>query len=573
MSSLVGSLAKQTSQAVGRLSLQDLKGCPFLVKYAKTQALETIDKSALAQLASHCPALQGMQNADSTPVDNSPEIEVVQEAGCKDMDNSSINCETAQKMAKAMTYDTAIHNSIIELHKTGKYRTFANLKRQVGRFPRATYHPEEGPAFEVEVMCSNDYLGMGHHQVVRDACKAAVDDVGTGAGGTRNIAGSTKYHVDLEQQIAELHGKERALVFSSGYVANEAALSALGQIFPGAVILSDAENHASMIAGIRNSKLEKVIFKHNDMEDLEAKLKKLPQSRAKIIAFESVYSMSGKIGKIQEIVDLAKQYNALTYIDEVHAVGMYGRTGGGVAEELGLDHEIDVINGTLGKAFGVHGGYIAGDTLFVDAIRSYASGFIFTTAMPPHVAAAATASVAHLQKSSVERDLQKVRVTQLTTMLKAKRLPVMESESHILPVMVGDARKCKALTDSLLHEYKFYLQPINYPTVPVGAERIRITPGPFHTEAQLQRLTAAIDELWARLDLPRTVAEDQGSKIKRFQPLRKVTSFFDLATAVPGRAALDARHQRASPLGYGATVAALGQEDISSIFHQVPTGR
>jgi 5-aminolevulinate synthase len=355
-------------------------------------------------------------------------------------------------------------------------------------------------------MCSNDYLGMGHHQAVRDACKAAVDDVGTGAGGTRNIAGSTKYHVDLEQKIAELHGKERALVFSSGYVANEAALSALGQIFPGAVILSDAENHASMIAGIRNSKLDKIIFKHNDMEDLEAKLKKLDQSRQKIIAFESVYSMSGKVGKIQEIVDLAKKYNALTYIDEVHAVGMYGKHGGGVAEELGLDHEIDVINGTLGKAFGVHGGYIAGDLLFVDAIRSYASGFIFTTAPPPHVCAAATASVTHLQNSSVERNLQKVRVQQLTSMLKAKGLPVMDSESHILPVMVGDARKCKALTDSLLHDYKFYLQPINYPTVPVGAERIRVTPGPFHTEEQLQRLTMAIDELWSKLDLPRNVA-------------------------------------------------------------------
>jgi 5-aminolevulinate synthase len=495
--------------------MQDLKGCPFMVKYAKQNSLEALDETALAQLASHCPALQGMQNAGSAAVDNGPEIEIVQDASCKDMEchqtDTGKMCGTAQKMIKAMTYDTAIQNSIIDLHKTGKYRTFANLKRKVGQFPRATYHPAEGPAFEVEVMCSNDYLGMGHHEGVRTACKAAVDDVGTGAGGTRNIAGSTKYHVELEEKIAELHGKERALVFSSGYVANEAALSALGQIFPGAVILSDAENHASMIAGIRGSKLEKVIFKHNDMEDLEAKLRRFPQSRAKIIAFESVYSMSGKVGKIQEIVDLAKQYNALTYIDEVHAVGMYGKHGGGVAEELGLDHEIDVINGTLGKAFGVHGGYVAGDSLFVDAIRSYASGFIFTTAPPPHVCAAATASVTHLQKSSVERDLQKVRVKQLTSMLKAKGLPVMDSESHILPVMVGDARKCKALTDSLLHDYKFYLQPINYPTVPVGAERIRITPGPFHTEEQLQRLTSAIDELWSKLDLPRSVASSVSS--------------------------------------------------------------
>jgi 5-aminolevulinate synthase len=484
-----------------------------MAKYAKQHGLEAVDEATLSQLASRCPALQGMRAAQggaSSVVDNSPEIEVFQEQGCKDVEchrtDQGKMCGTAQKLIKAITYDMQIQNSIIDLHKTGKYRTFANLKRQVGAFPRATYHPEDGPAFEVEVMCSNDYLGMGHHQVVRDACKAAVDDVGTGAGGTRNIAGSTKYHVDLEQKIAELHGKERALVFSSGYVANEAALSALGQIFPGGVILSDAENHASMIAGIRNSKLDKVIFKHNDMEDLEAKLRSMDQSRAKIIAFESVYSMSGKVGKIQEIVDLAKKYNAITYIDEVHAVGMYGKHGGGVAEQLGLDHEIDVINGTLGKAYGVHGGYIAGDGQFVDAIRSYASGFIFTTAPPPHVCAAATASVTHLQHSSVERNLQKVRVEQLTRMLKAKGLPVMDSESHILPVMVGDARKCKALTDSLLHEYKFYLQPINYPTVPVGKERIRITPGPFHTEDHLTRLVAAIDELWSKLELPRAEA-------------------------------------------------------------------
>jgi 5-aminolevulinate synthase len=481
-----------------------------MAKYAKQNALEAVDEATLTQLASRCPALQGMRASQNAPVDNSPEIEVFQEAGCKEKEchrtDQGKMCGTAQKLLKSITYDMQIQNSIIDLHKTGKYRTFANLRRQVGQFPKASYHPADGPAFDVEVMCSNDYLGMGHHPVVRDACKAAVDDVGTGAGGTRNIAGSTKYHVDLENKIAELHGKESALVFSSGYVANEAALSALGQIFPGAVILSDAENHASMIAGIRGSKLDKMIFKHNDMEDLEAKLRKLDHGRAKIIAFESVYSMSGKVGKIQEIVDLAKKYNAITYIDEVHAVGMYGKHGGGVAEQLGLDHEIDVINGTLGKAFGVHGGYIAGDSQFVDAVRSYASGFIFTTAPPPHVCAAAMASVTHLQNSSVERNLQKVRVEQLTSMLKAKGLPVMDSESHILPVMVGDAKKCKALTDTLLHEYKFYLQPINYPTVPVGAERIRITPGPFHTEDHLERFTSAIDELWSTLELPRTAA-------------------------------------------------------------------
>jgi len=547
MPSVLGGLVKQATRTVGRLSLQDLKGCPFMMRYAKQNSLEALDESALAKLAAHCPALQGMQsaqNASSTPMDNSPEIEIYQEASstdkaCKHTDTGKI-CGTAQKMIKAMTYDTQIQNSIIDLHKTGKYRTFANLKRQVGQFPKATYHPADGPAFEVEVMCSNDYLGMGHHQAVRDACKAAVDDVGTGAGGTRNIAGSTKYHVELEDKIAELHGKERGLVFASGYVANEAALSALGQIFPGAVILSDAENHASMIAGIRGSKLEKMIFKHNDMEDLEAKLSKLPQGRAKIIAFESVYSMSGKIGKIQEIVDLAKKYNALTYIDEVHAVGMYGKYGGGVAEQLGLDHEIDVINGTLGKAFGVHGGYIAGDAMFVDAVRSYASGFIFTTAPPPHVCAAATASVTHLQNSSVERDLQKVRVKQLTSMLQAKGLPVMDSESHILPVMVGDARKCKALTDALLHEYKFYLQPINYPTVPVGAERIRITPGPFHTEDHLQRLTTAIDELWSKLDLPRVVASDSTASCPAPAFPRPSAAVDDVIMKCVG-------HQRASP--------------------------
>jgi 5-aminolevulinate synthase len=420
-------------------------------------------------------------------------------------------CETAQKLLKALTYESQVQTSIYNLKKNGRYRTFANLRRQVGSYPRAVFHPEdpEAATYEVEVMCSNDYLGMGHHQAVRDACKAAVDDVGAGAGGTRNIAGSTKYHVELEEKLAELHGKERALVFSSGYVANEAALSAMGQIFPDALILSDKENHASMIAGIRNSKLEKVLFEHNDMVDLEAKLRKVDRARPKIIAFESVYSMSGKVGKLHEIVALAKKYNAMTYIDEVHAVGMYGATGGGISEREGLEDEIDVINGTLGKAFGVHGGYIAGDASFIDAVRCFASGFIFTTAPPPHVCAAATESISHLQKSSRERELQQLRVSQLQHMLREKGLPVMETESHILPVLVGDAKKCKMLTDTLLEEYRFYLQPINYPTVPVGQERVRITPGPLHTEDQLERLTAALDDLWSRLDLARVHSHDE----------------------------------------------------------------
>jgi 5-aminolevulinate synthase len=406
-----------------------------------------------------------------------------------------------------MKYQAQFQSCLDELRKEGRYRVFADLARKVGEFPKAT-HFRPGGDTPVTVWCSNDYLGMGQHPNVLAAMHEAVDRVGAGSGGTRNIAGTTHYHVELELELADLHGKESALLFTSAYVANDATLATLGKLLPGLIILSDEKNHASMIEGIRHSGCEKVIFKHNDTADLEAKLRAIPKSAPKLIAFESVYSMDGHISPIEKICDLAEEYGAMTYIDEVHAVGMYGPRGGGVAERAGQMHRIDIINGTLAKGFGVMGGYIAATRVCCDAIRSYASGFIFTTSVAPAVAAGALASVRYLKGSQIERARHQERARTLKARLTAAGLPVMENPSHIVPVFVGDPVRCKAVTDTLLDQFGIYVQPINYPTVARGTERLRLTPGPMHTNADIDHLCHALTELWAHCPVSQMPVQD-----------------------------------------------------------------
>jgi 5-aminolevulinate synthase len=405
-------------------------------------------------------------------------------------------------MTNTFDYSGAFAAAVGKVRQEGRYREFADICRIRGRFPRALYRGRDGER-EVTVWCSNDYLGMGQHPKVLAAMHEALDEIGAGSGGTRNISGTNHHHVLLEAELADLHGKEAALLFNSGYMANEAALSTLGRLLPGCVMLSDELNHASMIEGIRHGRCDKVIWRHNDLADLEAKLKALDPAQPKIIAFESVYSMDGDIAPIAQICDLAKRYGALTYLDEVHAVGMYGPRGGGVAERDGLLDRVDIIEGTLAKAFGVMGGYVAASTMLIDAIRSTAAGFIFTTSLAPVLAAGTVASVRHLKESGEERALQHKHAALLKRELTRLGLPVVLSPSHIVPVIVGDPVLCKQLTDRLLCEFQIYVQPINYPTVPKGSERIRLTPGPLHGELEIARLVSALDQLWTAMTLKR----------------------------------------------------------------------
>jgi 5-aminolevulinic acid synthase len=404
-----------------------------------------------------------------------------------------------------MDFEQFFGDKLEALHKEGRYRVFADLERRVGAFPRALrYKGDEGR--EVTVWCSNDYLGMGQHPAVIAAMHEALDKCGAGAGGTRNISGTNHYHVLLENELADLHGKEAALLFTSGYVSNWTTLSTLGAHLPGCVIFSDESNHASMIEGIRHSKAEKRIWKHNDVADLDRQLSEFGPDVPKVVAFESVYSMDGDIAPIADIVAVAEKHGALTYLDEVHAVGMYGPRGGGVAERDGLMDRIDIIEGTLGKAFGVVGGYITGATKLVDFIRSFASGFIFTTALPPHVAAGALASIRHLKESPFERARHQDRVRKVRAGLDSIGIPYIPNSSHIVPVMVGDASKCKWISDILLDRYGIYVQPINYPTVPRKTERLRITPSPLHTDADIEHLIGSLSDLWSQCALARAVA-------------------------------------------------------------------
>ena len=404
-----------------------------------------------------------------------------------------------------MDFATYFQDRLTALKTEGNYRVFADLEKRCGSFPKAERHRADGTKEEVTIWCSNDYLGMGQHPDVVAAMVEAVQTCGTGAGGTRNISGTNHHHVMLERELADLHGKEGALLFTSGYVSNWAALSTLGSQIPNAVILSDEKNHASMIEGIRHSRADKVLWKHNDWRDLDRKLHAVGD-RPKIVAFESVYSMDGDIAPIREIVEVCEAHGALSYIDEVHAVGMYGPRGGGVSEERGLAHRIDVIEGTLGKAFGVVGGYITAKAELIDFVRSFASGFIFTTALPPACAAAAQTSVKHLKQSGQERARQKANVAQVRAQLDAKGIPHMPNESHIIPVMIGDPVKCRMISDMLMADWGIYVQPINYPTVPKGTERLRITPGPLHSAEDIAHLITALSALWSRCAIAHAVA-------------------------------------------------------------------
>jgi 5-aminolevulinate synthase len=402
-----------------------------------------------------------------------------------------------------MDYKAAFADALDKVRAEGRYRVFADLKRHRGRFPNATWTRPDGSTSEVVVWCSNDYLAQGENPVVLDAMKSAIDEAGAGSGGTRNISGTTRYHVELELELADLHGKESALLFTSGYVSNEASLSTLYKILPGLIVFSDALNHNSMISGIRGGRGPRHVFRHNDLAHLEELLAAADPAAPKLIAFESVYSMDGDIADIRGTVALAKKYGAMTYIDEVHAVGMYGPRGAGVCERDGVMADIDIIEGTLGKAFGVMGGYIAADAVIVDAIRSYADGFIFTTSVPPAVAAGAVASIRWLKEHNEVRVAHQERAAALKARMEAAGLPVMPSVSHIVPVLVGDPVHCKLISDILLEEHGVYVQPINYPTVPRGTERLRFTPSPAHSDEMMDHLVRALEKLWVRCNIQR----------------------------------------------------------------------
>jgi 5-aminolevulinate synthase len=398
-----------------------------------------------------------------------------------------------------MDYAAYFTDALAQLHSERRYRVFADLERLAGRFPHAIWHSPQGRR-DVVVWCSNDYLGMGQHPKVIGAMVETATKMGTGAGGTRNIAGTNHPLVELESELADLHGKEAALIFTSGYVSNQTGIATMAKLIPNCLIISDAFNHNSMIEGVRQSGCEKVIFRHNDMGHLE-ELLKAAGDRPKLVAFESLYSMDGDVAPVNEICDLAKRYGAMTYCDEVHAVGMYGPRGGGICERDGVMARVDVIEGTLAKAFGCLGGYITGSSVLIDAVRSYAPGFIFTTALPPPVCAAATAAIRHLKASSWERERHQDRAARVKAVLSAAGLPLMASDTHIVPLFVGDPEKCKKACDLLLEEHGIYIQPINYPTVPKGTERLRITPSPYHSDALIDRLAEALVDVWEQLGL------------------------------------------------------------------------
>lgn len=405
-------------------------------------------------------------------------------------------------MVKSELYTRPLDKALAALHQERRYRHFVTLERDSQAYPIAHQYDQNQRKRNVTVWCSNDYLGMSRHpEIIKALCETA-QRCGVGAGGTRNISGTSAALVALEHEIADLHNKEAALVFSSGYTANEATLATLPLLIPNCLILSDQLNHASIISGIRHARAGKMIWRHNDLDHLETLLIKADKNRPKLIVFESVYSMDGDVAPIKAINELAERYNAMTYIDEVHAVGMYGPRGGGIAERDGCSHQIDIIEGTLAKAFGVFGGYISGDRNFIDAVRSYAPGFIFTTALPPPLAAAAQCSIRHLKQSSREREAQQRQVNHTRNALNQAGLPVMPSQTHIIPIIVGDPEACQRASDLLLDDFNIYIQPINYPTVPRGTERLRITPGPFHSDAMIKQLTEALTNVWQQLNLP-----------------------------------------------------------------------
>lgn len=500
MRSSASVLAKSASAAAPEVIKFTEMKCPFVRQIAHTK----LDAEAIENFMFVCPTMSTRDPSSVSIVDDRQEREKVAEA--VRAASGAAKCPFVAHQ-KETVYESKFKQVTSKLVEEGRYRTFANIQRHCGNFPHASVFPSThakavssanvAPAgTKVRVFCSNDYLGMGQNPAVMQAAKDAIDEAGVGAGGTRNISGNTRYHEALETKLASVHQKDAALICTSGYVANEAALVAIGQSIPDLLILSDSDNHASLISGIRQAKSQKVLFRHNDMAHLEELLRSVPIERPKMIVFESVYSMCGSVCPMQEICDLAERYNALTFVDEVHAVGMYGAKGAGIAERDGLLHKMDIITGTLGKAYGVGGGYIAGTAAYIDCVRSTAAPFIFTTAIPPMVAAAALASVSHLADSSVERDLQQLRAAQLKAKLLARGFPVLPGPSHIVPVLVGDPVRTKALTDSLLCKHGIYLQPINYPTVPRGTERIRVTPGPLHSEQDLDDLVDALEMEW-----------------------------------------------------------------------------